>query len=1554
MAVEILHRVFSHDGEGGWDRVPLDEREAEGVVAPEVLGELDSIMGKMVPAGDEPAWMVRRFAAGNDTYACLVVSYPKLVLDDGERYGLLTHARLVRVPAGEAWLDVAALVAAAQQAPLIRMRAAGPRDRLPHYLDFIAGEEILFRDVTAAELELQRTFLCDAVAGWMAVIGQRHQIRIALPASEGPLMPNLARAWAAIPVAMQRSIAWAVGVDEGCPVDVIFAVGEGKKASAVAKDSLVQFVASYVNFLLDDSHDFTTALRDPEMTTAVKLNAALQRAEPLSAIRELAPSTPVVAPAKEKAMKKEKKDNPSPPASGGELDPALVAELERQFQAISASLRHYVDQRIATIEVPAPTISAPPPIPAAPLLGRPDPEPPPPSPPEPKPRRPLFSTQPETKGRVWTLKRVLAVIALLVFITFVGFAIGVVRYVIKQVPVDTSGIVSGLKTKVKKATQQPIPTQLPNPEVAKLKETRKAAIQAAITKAGRDTWAEELKALLLSDSAIFSNVVSAVVKHENLLEDDSIRLELEDTASQRLDGPAGSAEQMKGSDARARLRAYLIDHIGGTAFDGKLDDVELPKIERFVKTKARAKDFKTRRERSERDHSALAPGAVFVTLFRIEQAVVMDTDDIPGRGGYAVVGMSRGVEEAERVFVSQNFGISDYLHDPQNQRIFYSFFTVPGGRRALVRRFARGYRRNRTQNRLFVHTLFIGEELFDALDGLPWLLIQDVVQDDLSGIVVDAPLPPIEANIDETIVAGISQRLAKRREVVDRQLGTYAVAEVLTKLGSRNRVPLPQGAAYEQLTMLAWSLLPRPDREALAWTQHDPQNIAGVTFNIANVAEGGESLRNQSDPLVRRLVDMNIESDRDRLAFDERAVDYRLSIRDVERIQSWLAWRDALAHLTENIRATDAEVLEYLKKLEKTARRRFDEPWINGVDVLQMLWDNIPAAIQRGEKPPRAVERWAGLLRQSGLHGVIFHHPPDARWLVRAKEDVGADLLVWFFLWATENEPLAAPVRDEIARWVLRQNGEGVEAKTRAQLAVRLAVDGSRLGSDVLALLLTSDAGLTALRDVTPDTAEYALFTFNATRVAMQRRLAATPSFIVDVLVPALDVSPGLAARITPEIAKEMAAQLRAKPGGYVRLAAHFQPEVVAEVEQTIVEWLMSDPKGTAALASAILPGVLARKGSAGAAPLAFAIARAGEPAAVWFGVLLERAAAIDTRNDARATQSFESEIERLPRKSLNLDGALDPLLRLLDVAQLRNLRIGDALRSLVLLLRPVWKEDSARFVGLIGALLRQTRMVKGWAPIVEAIVADRLRGPVAELVVEYWTTIDPSEVPALGPNPMRMIATLDAESRQRLAAVWQTRMGQLPESEATTALIGTLFPEGGRDVRILLRLREIERGDATHQTLNGLDKDLYESPDHRYPEAMREAIIRHVRQHDAVDRITGYLKLLEARDVSQTVKTIIELHVLEKSLRELKPARWDHLVPESRRACVRAVPAMSIGYQIGLDGSPNAQSAFENVCRANQRHDVLRALVKGKRRHTKFQWLKRLFRLEPQLVAQR
>lgn len=348
--VKILHRLYSHAlfdfwSTRGWNNVRVDDRDAVDFVPAQVLRELDDLMSKISPSSAGPGWVVRRYAADDDTYACVIVSYGDVVVDDSDRPALLTHARLVCVPATQAWFDAAALVELAQGLAIQNVRAVSPNARVHRYLELIRAESaIAIREVTRADLNLPRSFLCDALVGWLAAIGKQQQIRVALPAPEVSLIGDLARAWAAMPLALQRTSAWAIGVKDGCPVDVIFANASGNKAKELGSDTLIGFVARYVNLFLDSPYDFSLLLSNPEMTTTARLNEALQKAEPLTLLRDVAP-----APSGKNELKKNPTDE-TQIASRGELDNETTMELDRQYRAMEASLRTYIDQRFEALE----------------------------------------------------------------------------------------------------------------------------------------------------------------------------------------------------------------------------------------------------------------------------------------------------------------------------------------------------------------------------------------------------------------------------------------------------------------------------------------------------------------------------------------------------------------------------------------------------------------------------------------------------------------------------------------------------------------------------------------------------------------------------------------------------------------------------------------------------------------------------------------------------------------------------------------------------------------------------------------------------------------------------------------------------------------------------------------------------------------------------------------------------------------------------------------------------------------------------------------------------
>ena len=475
--------------------------------------------------------------------------------------------------------------------------------------------------------------------------------------------------------------------------------------------------------------------------------------------------------------------------------------------------------------------------------------------------------------------------------------------------------------------------------------------------------------------------------------------------------------------------------------------------------------------------------------YRLDHAVVMDTDDIPGRGGYAVVGISRGVAQAERLFVAQNFGISDFLHDPQNDRTFYSFFRVPGGRHAFTRRFANGRRRNGTQNRLFVHTIFFDDVLFDGLAGLPWLLLEGNVRaegtdaafqplrNDVPWVAPDGVLPALELEIDAAVAEDVPRRLNARLALAGKDVenAPAAVAATIGALRDRKRVLLPQGRGAEWLTLLAWSMLPRRDREELAWTQHDTLNISGVTFHLANAvnpaAEPGAAvaLDRAAAPVATRIVQRNTASVAEWREFHQTAEQYGLSIRRSEVLEACFTHRDAIHEVRVNLGAPEAMLREHLKRLAATGKSLRGQACFEGEGILTLLWSHIAAQ----EPVDVAIDRWAALLRDSGLAEVVFRDAPDRRWLDRAAVEGGADVLVDFLFRATEGVAGVEATRNALAEWVTAGGARGVEGMRMARLVVRAYADRSASRREMLQQFLGN--GLAAATAGAPPRVWFAL-----------------------------------------------------------------------------------------------------------------------------------------------------------------------------------------------------------------------------------------------------------------------------------------------------------------------------------------------------------------------------------------------------------------------------------------------------------------------------------------------
>ena len=867
---------------------------------------------------------------------------------------------------------------------------------------------------------------------------------------------------------------------------------------------------------------------------------------------------------------------------------------------------------------------------------------------------------------------------------------------------------------------------------------------------------------------------------------------------------------------------------------------------------------------------------------RVEHALVMDTDDIPGRGGYAVVGLSDGVAPAERVFVATNFGISDYLHDPRNERAFYSFCRVPGGRYAFTRRFPSGRRRNETQNRLFVHTLFLSDAQFAVLEGLPWLLIESkfrVVPDepwqslstDGERLVMQASRA-LEWDGGSEIVPEICSQLRVRADRVGKLLPgvdpVNAIATVITALQRGEPALLPQGTAYELLTLLAWSCLPLADRAVFPWTQHDSMNV-GVAFETANVPAGATvDVRRTPNPVERRLVEMNLERNERRRDLHTRAARYGIRIRG-DRLRLWLDWRDSLSAVQENLEEPEEKIFAALEALAKSAEASTGQPWAESQEVLQLLWPNIERAIKAGQPPELPVKRWAGLLERSGLGGKIFREKPSPEWLDRIAADVGAQLLVFFFVFSTENDPAARSTREALAEWLLQHRGEKPDRFILARLVVRLGADRSEWVEPLLGWLLDDPEGLGSLADATPLDPRYGDLVLLATLVAIGKQHGQTTTYVRSALVPHFEASEETREHVRDALVDAVAPILRDDPDMFLRFFRGQPAARQSRLLSTVRGWMTSERDATLPLARTIVERMSreAFPRSREADALVFALASAGEKSSRWGELLVRIAGSSDA-------SWFADSLRKVDPSRIDLGGLADAVVRQLEPGS------GSSIRALVSFTRPSW---NASILKVLSHVLRGASDVREWESIVTAAVkmfGKKAAAEAGKLLQAFWSRVEPAQVRSLSDDFMDVTQHTSGAWRSHLRSRWTPLIRRLPPCPQSERLIAIL--DDTPEARIALVWRAFDLRSATIATLNGFHDDLCNG-EADYEEEMGKAVDRWAgmmpaRDANPVERAQRMLDLAGNAGVKFAIRQLAAER-MPLVLSRLRPRDWAALV---------------------------------------------------------------------------
>lgn len=214
----MWRRLYTHSGGIGGRFVEV-EHDAREVLSREALADLDDLMKKT-----DGGMVVRRYGA----FTCVIVS--EVALDAGGRRGVRNEAR-------------------------------------------VAKSDLEIDEQFAA---IPRALLRDLIAAWLATLGTKRRVRVRI---DGLTADTAAIAWNAIPLALQHGAAWGVDTGDGCPVDVVLSAGEGRPVSEVATPQLIGIAARYIDRLLDGPREFRAILRNPAITSAARLGAAVRGEE---------------------------------------------------------------------------------------------------------------------------------------------------------------------------------------------------------------------------------------------------------------------------------------------------------------------------------------------------------------------------------------------------------------------------------------------------------------------------------------------------------------------------------------------------------------------------------------------------------------------------------------------------------------------------------------------------------------------------------------------------------------------------------------------------------------------------------------------------------------------------------------------------------------------------------------------------------------------------------------------------------------------------------------------------------------------------------------------------------------------------------------------------------------------------------------------------------------------------------------------------------------------------------------------------------------------------
>jgi hypothetical protein len=392
----------------------------------------------------------------------------------------------------------------------------------------------------------------------------------------------------------------------------------------------------------------------------------------------------------------------------------------------------------------------------------------------------------------------------------------------------------------------------------------------------------------------------------------------------------------------------------------------------------------------------------------IGQAVV--TDPSSGRSsGYVLVAASPSVRPEDARHLTAAPQVTDHLHLEKSPGPYFSFYRLPSGSWAAVKRFVRGTRRG-AFNRVVVHTLVIPPAALGDFGGEPWLLWTrcrfrtpggaELTPASLTERVGDPALDELddlEVSTEEEPRAERAALLGRRRDFLRGRWGGEELEEklraVLSALAGGRRALLPQGAESEQLLAVAWSLLPPEDRLETPWTTH----LAPAAGNLFRLANGPDprALRDEQGgpdgwvlPLAEEVPDDAGEDGRtlalsfvagnvDLGALDEGFELHRIRLSASGRTRRWIVWVQSGGSLfTQQASRGDGASVEELARLfhglRRLPRETLPDPWLRPAHLLRLVCAAALRLRREGKTADEAVAQVLQVLVDSHWHGALL------------------------------------------------------------------------------------------------------------------------------------------------------------------------------------------------------------------------------------------------------------------------------------------------------------------------------------------------------------------------------------------------------------------------------------------------------------------------------------------------------------------------------------------------------------------------------------------------------